>query len=186
MQSDLFFTRLLVHFTSSPYGYKVWIPSSSSERRLHSFTSQPVARTRKRAKMSAATAFLAPPSAINRLVARGAKGKTYRRCAAVTPIAGRPSSYPDAKGFSEEDKSGTAVGEEQKQEVLPAVREQPQLEALAVDGGINPGVSPTFEAPPTPISGGNQGSKWLTFYTREDRTPYYFNQVTGETQWCVS
>lgn len=115
-----------------------------------------------------------------RLAARGIRGgRQHRRprgCA-VAPVAmGRPSSFPDAKGFSEENKSGFEVGGPMTEEVKADVQD--------MDGVINPGKGVEVAAPPTPISGNIEGSKWLTFYTEdESRTPYYFNQVTGETKW---
>ena len=148
--------------------------------------------------MSSAFAFLAPPSTIGKLVARGPqRGRQYRRCGAVTPIAGRPSSFPNARGFSEEDKNGAVVGDDiklpLKQDVLPEKMDMPELEALDVPeeggSGIKPGKGAEVFVPPVPIAGrgATEGSKWLTFYTEdENRTPYYFNKETGETQWCAA
>ena len=133
--------------------------------------------------MSAVSAFLAPPSAVkNKLAAR--VHRTYRRCA-VTPMAGRPSSFTDANGFSEEDKNGTTMGDDMK---MPEKKEKewgPPPEAKVPEGET-----------PDPQGQGeevvqaqeriqsNQGSKWQTFYT-ENGQPYYYNMLTEEVQWCV-
>ena len=156
-----------------------------------------------RRNMSAVSSFLAPPSTFARLAARS---RTRRRPRACTVTAGRPSSFPDATGFSEENKSGASMGEkshvsagellaEEMQEVKAQKQQQQEQEppqpttaprGEEVDGVINPGVAPVFPRTQVPISGQSSASKWLTFYTDdEDRTPYFFNQVTGETQWCV-
>jgi hypothetical protein len=142
--------------------------------------------------MSAVSAFLAPPSALHRLAPR--KDAHPRRCAAVAPVAGRPSSYPDATGFSEENKSGAGVGDEvvaappvQQNMTEAEMAEGNQTPGnMTVDGVIRAGKAAEFKAPNRPMSANAEGSKWVTFCTEDEaRTPYYYNKVTGETTWCV-
>ena len=133
--------------------------------------------------MSAVSAFLAPPSAVKiKLTAR--VHRTYRRCA-VTPMAGRPSSFPDAKGFSEEDKNGATVGDVMQ---MPEKKEKewgPPPEMKVPEGGAPEPQGQGEEVMDMDLRiRSNQGSKWQTFYA-EDGKPYYFNMLTEEVQWCV-
>ena len=150
--------------------------------------------------MSAASAVLSAPSVADLFATRGKSRRPPRgRGHAVAPVAGRPSSFANARGFSEDNKSGAVVVEKPaaavvqepaeavvKESARTAEDELPPIDK--VDEVVRPGQGVSFEAPPTPISGKGalQGSKWMTFYTEdENRTPYYFNTETGETKWCV-